>query len=156
MESKNLIWKPRLKRLETWTFLGEKNGLYVYKTTLLLVNFWDHISNKFSLNIFFCFRFYTPKCLRPHYQHSFFLNNLVCFFTLKSRMSRTLCIWCHKLCNAKTGVGPTFTWSNEAWSRGIPILALCSWTRSLQSTGEGGFQTWTDTEWKVTPSSTSS
>ena len=34
--------------------------------------------------------------------------------TLNSRISRIMCIWRHKLCNAKTGVGPTFTWSNEA------------------------------------------
>ena len=26
-----------------------------------------------------------------------------------------MCIWRHKLCNSKTGVGPTFTWSNEPW-----------------------------------------
>ena len=32
------------------------------------------------------------------------------------RISRNMCIWHQKLCNAKTGVGPTFTWSNEAWS----------------------------------------
>ena len=30
-------------------------------------------------------------------------------------MSMNMCIWRHKLCNAKTGVGPTFTWSNEPW-----------------------------------------
>ena len=30
-------------------------------------------------------------------------------------MSCDMCIGRHKLCNAKTGVGPTFTWSNEPW-----------------------------------------
>ena len=33
-------------------------------------------------------------------------------------MPRNMCIWRHKLCNAKMGVGPTFTWSSEAWSTG--------------------------------------
>ena len=28
-----------------------------------------------------------------------------------------MCICCHKLCNSKTGVGSTFTWSNEPWFR---------------------------------------
>ena len=31
-----------------------------------------------------------------------------------------MCIWRHKLCNAKTGVGPTFTWSNEPLSMLLP------------------------------------
>ena len=31
------------------------------------------------------------------------------------------CIWRHKLCNAKTGFGPTFTWSNEAWYIGSTV-----------------------------------
>ena len=43
----------------------------------------------------------------------FFLNNFFLFSAVNSRMSRNMCIWCHKLCNAKTGDGPTFTWSNE-------------------------------------------
>ena len=30
-------------------------------------------------------------------------------------MSWNMCICRHKLWNAKMGVGPTFTWSNEAW-----------------------------------------
>ena len=50
--------------------------------------------------------------LRPDYQNSFFLN-IFLFFTLNSRMSKNMCIWCRKLYNSKTGVGPTFTWSNE-------------------------------------------
>ena len=37
------------------------------------------------------------------------------FSTLSFRMSNNMCIWRHKLCNSKTGVGPTFTWSNEPW-----------------------------------------
>ena len=42
-------------------------------------------------------------------------DNLCHFFThLNSRMSRNMRKLRHKLGNAKTGVGPTFTWSNEA------------------------------------------
>ena len=33
-----------------------------------------------------------------------------------------MCIWHHKLCNAKTGVGPTFTWPNEALYKGSTSL----------------------------------
>ena len=52
--------------------------------------------------------------LRPHYQNSF--SKYIFFFSiLNSRMSKNMCIWRHKLCNSKTGVGPTFTWSNEPW-----------------------------------------
>ena len=50
--------------------------------------------------------------LTPYYQNSFFFNFLL---ALSSRMSRNMCIWLHKLCNAKISVGPTYTWSNEAW-----------------------------------------
>ena len=51
--------------------------------------------------------------LRPHYQNSF---SWIFFFglTLNPRMSMNMCIWRHNLCNGKTGVGPTCTWSNEA------------------------------------------
>ena len=52
--------------------------------------------------------------LGPHQQNSFFLNFFLLFSSLNSRMSRNMCIWRNKLCNAKTGVGPTFTRSNEA------------------------------------------
>ena len=45
----------------------------------------------------------------------FFLNILFLFSILNSRMSWNMCIWRHNLCNAKTGVGPTFTWLNEPW-----------------------------------------
>ena len=60
--------------------------------------------------------------LRPHYQNSFFSKYFCLFSTLNSRMSTNMCIWRHKLCNAKTGVGLTFTWSNEPWSIVITIL----------------------------------
>ena len=40
-------------------------------------------------------------------------------------MSRNMCIWRHKLCNAKTGVSPTFTWSNEAWYMVKTAKFLC-------------------------------
>ena len=50
--------------------------------------------------------------LRPQYQNSFFL---FFFSALNSKMSKNMCIWRHKLCNSKTGFGPTFTWSNEPW-----------------------------------------
>ena len=49
----------------------------------------------------------------------FFLNNFFLFSILNSRISKNMCIWRHKLCNSKTGIGPTFTWSNEPWFRGI-------------------------------------
>ena len=39
----------------------------------------------------------------------------ILFPTLNSRMSTSMFTWCHKLCYAKTCVGPTFTLSNEAW-----------------------------------------
>ena len=35
-----------------------------------------------------------------------------------------MCIWRHKLCNAKTGVGPTFTWSNEPWYSLLSFILL--------------------------------
>ena len=38
------------------------------------------------------------------------------FSILNSRMSKNMYIWRHKLCNSKTGVGQSFTWSNEPWS----------------------------------------
>ena len=50
--------------------------------------------------------------LRPHYQNSF-SKYFFLFSILNSRMSKNMCIWRHKLCNSKTGVCPTFTWSNE-------------------------------------------
>ena len=53
--------------------------------------------------------------LRPHYQNSFFSKYFFLFSILNSRMTKNMCIWHHKLCNSKTGVGPTFTWSNEPW-----------------------------------------
>ena len=53
---------------------------------------WDHITKRVFFLIFFCL-----------------------FSILNSRMSENICIWRHKLCNSKTGVGPTFTWSNEPW-----------------------------------------
>jgi hypothetical protein len=40
---------------------------------------------------------------------------LFLFSILNSRISKNMCICRHKLCNSKTGVGPTFTWSNEHW-----------------------------------------
>ena len=39
------------------------------------------------------------------------------FSNLNSRMSKNMHIWRHKFCNAKMGVGPTFTWPNEPWWR---------------------------------------
>ena len=50
--------------------------------------------------------------LKPQYHYSIFLNFFL-FSTLNSMISKNMCIWRHKLCNAKTVVGPTFTWSNE-------------------------------------------
>ena len=50
--------------------------------------------------------------LRPHYQNRFFKIFFLCS-ALSSKSSRNMCILRHKLCNAKTGVSPTFTWSKE-------------------------------------------
>ena len=44
----------------------------------------------------------------------FFQQKNSFFSTLHTKMYINMCIWRHKLYNAKTGVGPTFTWSNEA------------------------------------------
>ena len=77
------------------------------KVQILQTIFWSHFMYNLS---------HFSTNLRPHYQNSFFLNTFLLFSTLNSRMSKNMCIWRHKLCNAKTGVGPTFTWSNEPWS----------------------------------------
>ena len=39
-------------------------------------------------------------------------------------MSKNMFIWRHKLCNSKTGVGPTFTWSNEPWSNAVWVRVV--------------------------------
>ena len=71
-------------------------------------NFRNYFFPNFTdnLEIFF-------KNRRPYYQNSF-LKYIFWFSTLNSRMSRNTCNWWHKLCKAKTGVVPTFKWSNEA------------------------------------------
>ena len=62
----------------------------------------------FFLKSDFTYNFsYFFASLKPHFK-IFFL-----FSTLNSRMSKNMCIWRHKLYNAKTGVGPTLTRSNE-------------------------------------------
>ena len=53
--------------------------------------------------------------LWQHITKTGFSKYLFLFSSLNSRMSMNMCIWRHKLCNAKTGVGPTFTFSNEPW-----------------------------------------
>ena len=78
--------------------------IIIFKVTLrtILVIFpqvWDHI-----------------------FQNSFFEIFFVLFSILNSRMSKDMCIWRHKLCNSKTGVDPTFTWSNEPW-----YIVRCPW-----------------------------
>ena len=72
-----------------------------FKNNFFLSNFMDNLGHFFHKS-----ETTLPK--------QFFLNILVLFSTLNSRMSRNMCIWRHKLGNAKTGVGPTFKWSNEA------------------------------------------
>ena len=57
--------------------------------------------------------------LRPHYQNSF--SSLFCF-VFYSRMSKNMCKLGHKLRNAKKGVCPTLTWSNEAGCMDIEDL----------------------------------
>ena len=53
--------------------------------------------------------------LRPHYHDSFFSKYFFLYSALNSQMSRNMCSWRHNLWNAKTCIGPTFTWSNEPW-----------------------------------------
>ena len=50
-----------------------------------------------------------------HITKTVFSKYFLLFSTLYSRKSKNMCIWRHKLCNSKTGVGPTCTWSNEPW-----------------------------------------
>ena len=63
---------------------------FMYKLSIFR-QVWDHITKTVFSKYYFLFSF------------------------LNSRMSKNMCIWRHKLCNSKTGVGPTFTWSNEPW-----------------------------------------
>ena len=61
----------------------------------------------------------TIKAILPqvwdHITKTVFSKYFFLFSILNSRMSRNMGIWRHKLCNSKTGVGPTFTWSTEPW-----------------------------------------
>ena len=66
-----------------------------FRNNFFLTNFKDDLGH-FSTNV------------RQYFQTVFFYS------TLSSRMSRNMCKLCHKLHNAKKGVCPTFTWSNEA------------------------------------------
>ena len=63
-----------------------------------------------------------------HITKTVFSNYFFLLFSiLNSKLSMNMCIWRHKLWNDKTGVGPTFTWSNEPWyigSQGIGEI-LC-------------------------------
>ena len=60
----------------------------------------------------------SPNFTNYFFQSNFMYNlghfstSLIPYYQ-NSKMSRNMCIWHHKLCNAKTDVGPTFTWSNE-------------------------------------------
>ena len=76
--------------------------------------FWSNFTYKLS---------YFSTSLTPHYQNNF-TKYFFLFSTLHSRMSKNMCIWRHKLCNTKTGVGPTFTWSNEPWSKASHLITL--------------------------------
>ena len=88
------------------TCLNSVTKCVTAKLFFSLNNFKDNLGN-YSTSV------------RPHYPNSFFLKTFFLFSTLKSRMSKNMCFWRHKLCNAKTGVGPNFTWSNEAWYRAL-------------------------------------
>ena len=59
-----------------------------------------------------------------HITKTVFSKYFLLFSTQNSRMSRNMYIWRHKLCNAKTGVGPTFTWSNEPWYMAPYVLGV--------------------------------
>ena len=87
----------------------------------------------------------------PNFRNHFFLSNFTdslvhfstslettlpkqfFFSTLRSRMSKNMCICFHKLCNAKTGVSPTFTWSNEALFIGFKFLRKCCLALHMRS-----------------------
>ena len=92
----------------------------IFKTIFFLSNFTYTFGHFFT-------------CLRPYYQNSFFKK----ISTPTSRMSSNMCIWPHKLCNAKTGISPTFTLSNEPWFKWlhlkIPATSLLSSVRTSQS-----------------------
>ena len=60
--------------------------------------------------------FHKSETALPKQFFLIFFFYFLFFFILNSRMFKNMCIWCHKLCNSKMGVGPTFTWSNEPWS----------------------------------------
>ena len=83
-----------------------------FRNFFCLDNFMDNLVHFFT-------------SLRQHY-HFFFIF-FFCFSTLKSRMSRNMCIWHHKLCNVKMGVGLTFTWSNDAGSIDKKWIHLLRW-----------------------------
>ena len=69
--------------------------------------------------IFLCIILCTNSAMFPqvwhHISRTVFSKKNLLFSTRNSKMSMNKCIWRHKLWNAKTGVGPTFTWSNEPW-----------------------------------------
>ena len=67
-----------------------------------------------------------------HFSKTVFSKYFFLFSTLNSRMSKKMCIWRHKLCNSKTGVGPTFTWSNEPWYMCVPIFQFRQLFPTLQ------------------------
>ena len=49
-----------------------------------------------------------------------------------------MCIWCNKLCNAKTGVGLIFTWSNDLDIWEIQLLILpCPAVKGYKFKGKG-------------------
>ena len=83
-----------------------RNGQNLPHESPIFTNYF--LKSNFTYNLS-----HFSACLRPHYQNIFFLNDFVLFSIVNSRMSKNMCIWRQKLCNVKTGVGPTFTWSNE-------------------------------------------
>ena len=75
----------------------------IFRNYFILSNFTANLVN-FSTSLRPDYRTFLPKLC-------FFL-----FSTLNWRMFRIMChkITNHKMCNGKTSVGPTFTWSIEA------------------------------------------
>ena len=134
------MWSQKSTRSTSFDFLLK---VVLWTNRLVFTNLRPHYQNSFFFNFFFFLfstlsskmsrnmyklghklrkgQHFTDKLchvstnLKPHYQNSLNFFLLLPFFsTLSSRMCRNMFKLRHKLRNSKKGVGPTFTWSNEA------------------------------------------
>ena len=80
-------------------------------------NFTNYLKKVILLTILALFPQVWHQITKTVFSKLFFL-----FSILNSKMSLNMCIRRHKLWNDKTGVGPTFTWSNEPWSIRVPSI----------------------------------